>query len=128
MGQNRLPEHLEAYKFKPGQSGNPGGRQRGVRHRLSYDFLIDLHKEWQAHGADAITRMRLASPGNFVRTVASILPRNFNVTVNDYGELSDTELLERIRQRADELGLGTRPDDGGAEPAPADPPRLPKPD
>jgi Family of unknown function (DUF5681) len=99
--------------FKPGQSGNPGGRKR----KSDVDRKIeDLAR---ALGADAIKTlasiMRSAKAPASARSAAAqaILDRGFgrprqtqDVTVIDEFEtLSDEELLKRILEDAAELGL-----------------------
>ncbi len=67
--------------WKPGQSGNPVGRPRGSRNRLSEDFLADVHEAWQVGGKAAITAMREDRPDKFCLMVASLLPKH--VTLDD---------------------------------------------
>jgi hypothetical protein len=57
----------------PGYNG--GGRPPGVRNRLSKAFLTDLLEEWREHGREAIKLMRIERPGDFVKVVASTLPK-----------------------------------------------------
>jgi Family of unknown function (DUF5681) len=50
----------EATRFKPGQSGNPKGRPKGSRHKLSEAALRDLCADFEVGGAEAIERCRRA--------------------------------------------------------------------
>src|SRR5438874_7377069 len=68
--------------WKPGQSGNPAGRPRGSRGRLSEDFLSDLHSAWGEHGATALARCARDEPGVFCKIVAGLLPRSVDLTVD----------------------------------------------
>ena len=68
--------------WKPGQSGNPAGRPRGSRGKLSEDFLLDLHCAWTAHGADALARCAKTEPGVFCKIVASLLPKSLDVNLS----------------------------------------------
>ena len=61
--------------WKKGQSGNPNGRPRGSKQKLSERFLHNLYKDWKAHGTEALDAMREASPLEYVKLVASLLPK-----------------------------------------------------
>jgi hypothetical protein len=62
-------------RFKSGASGNPNGRPRGSRSKLSEDFLQDLHEAWQEHGKQALKTCATREPTQFAKIVANILPR-----------------------------------------------------
>src|SRR5699024_158644 len=86
------------WQFKAGQSGNPAGRPKGSRNKLAEDFLSDVLAEWQNHGAVAVSDMREKNPGDFVKMVASLLPKEMNLNISDnLSELSDDELLGQLR-------------------------------
>lgn len=65
------PGHL----WKPGQSGNPLGRPKGARSRLSEDFLAALANDFEQHGAEAIQDVRTKKPEHYLKVIASLLPR-----------------------------------------------------
>jgi hypothetical protein len=93
--EKRKGEHLVPYQFQP---GNPG-RPKGSRNKLAEDFLSDVLGEWQSHGKVAISDMRKKNPGDFVKMVASLLPKDINLNLTDnLSELSDDELLGEIRK------------------------------
>jgi hypothetical protein len=92
------PKQLLEHSWKPGVSGNPNGRPKGSRDAITEQFLSDVLKEWEGHGAVAISDMREKNPGDFVKMVASLLPKDVNLNVTDnLSELSDDELIGRIR-------------------------------
>ena len=97
--------------FKPGQSGNPAGRTKSSRNKLGEAFLEALHDDFTTHGADAIKAAREENPLCYVKVCASILPRDLNVNINPLEELTDEQLIERIRQLEDavtrEIGTGS---------------------
>ena len=66
--------------WKPGQSGNPKGRPKGSRNKLSEDFFRDLCEAWQAFGKPALETMAMLYPAEFVRLVASLLPKEPEAT------------------------------------------------
>ena len=97
--------------FKPGQSGNPAGCTKSSRNKLGEAFLEALHDDFTTHGADAIKAAREENPLGYVKVCASILPRDLNVNINPLEELTDEQLIERIRQLEDavtrEIGTGS---------------------
>jgi hypothetical protein len=54
------PEKRRGLKepWKPGQSGNPAGRKKGSRHKLSELLLSTLCADFEEHGADTIKEVR----------------------------------------------------------------------
>ena len=76
-----------------GVSGNPNGRAKGARSRLSEGFLSDLAEHWQEHGKDAISRACEKSPVEYLRVVASLMPRNVELSV-DKGLASVLEAID----------------------------------
>jgi hypothetical protein len=78
--------------FQPGQSGNPKGRAQGSRNKLGEAFLDALLDDWQQHGAGVIAKVREEKPDQYLKVVASILPRELNVAVSPFEGMSDDEL------------------------------------
>ena len=66
--------------WKKGQSGNPNGRPKGARNRLSESVLSELIRHWEEHGLDAINRACRENPGAYVRAVLSLVPKDFALT------------------------------------------------
>lgn len=82
--------------WKPGESGNPNGRPRGSRHKLSEVFLGDLYETWREHGRAAIKEMISKNPGDFVKVVASLVPRQLEMSPSDPFENMDDDELEDV--------------------------------
>lgn len=85
--------------FKPGQSGNPLGRQRGSRNKFADAFLKDFLAAWEIHGATAIEECVKEDPATFLRVAASILPKDININPN---ESTVEKILDQFRT-AEEL-------------------------
>jgi hypothetical protein len=61
-------------KFEKGWKGGPG-RPPGSRNKLAEKFLTVLFNDFNEHGEGAIQRVRVSDPSTYVRTVASVIPK-----------------------------------------------------
>jgi len=89
-------ERVIGRPFKPGQSGNPRGRPKGSRHKLSERFLAELCEDWEANGMDALRRAREEDPVAYIGIVAALLPKQREEVPNPLTEFTDDE-LEQLR-------------------------------
>ena len=65
-----MPRH----RFEPGNNFGKG-RPPGSRNKLAEKFLTVLFNDFNEHGKDAIQRVRVSDPSTYVRTVASVIPK-----------------------------------------------------
>lgn len=120
MDGEDTPEKHRGLKepWKPGQSGNPAGRPKGSRNKLGEAFISALHDDFNENGVAAIQRVRVDRPHEYLKVIASLLPKELKVTTES--DLTDEQLDQRIRQLAAALSLelseaGTGVSAGGAE-------------
>jgi len=67
---------------KPGEVRNPKGRPLSSKHRLSEDFLADLHADWKRYGVRALSRCRNKRPDVYLKVVASLIPKDQHLQVD----------------------------------------------
>jgi hypothetical protein len=77
--------------FEKGRT-KTGGRGKGTRNKLGSVFLEKLLQEFEEFGEKAIRICRVERPHEFLKIVASILPKEFEITDSRLHEISDDEL------------------------------------
>lgn len=86
---------LREHAFKPGQSGNPAGRAKGSRNKLTTEFFEDFYAAWQKHGGATLKNVAENNPRDFLRAAAMLMPKEFEIT-SPLNELTDVELTDLI--------------------------------
>lgn len=89
--------------FPKGVSGNPAGKPKGARHQLTENFVKALNDDFTEHGVVAIQTVRAEKPDQYLKVIASLVPKDVNLTVNNMDDMSDAELAERIQSLATTL-------------------------
>lgn len=77
-GQPEKRTNIET-RFKPGNNANPAGRPKGSRNKLSESFIARMHADFEQHGDTVIEAVRTESPGEYLRIIASIVPKQFGI-------------------------------------------------
>lgn len=72
------PEQDSKGRFVAGNSGN-GGRPKGARAKLGEEFLKTLLADYNEHGANVIAQVREEKPADYIKVIASILPKEFEL-------------------------------------------------
>lgn len=90
-----MSQRNEKGQYLPGVSGNPGGYAKGVRNALNGKFLKALSKDFDEHGEVAIARAREEDPVGYVKVVASLLPKELEIS-RPLEDLTDDELTAGI--------------------------------
>src|SRR5215831_12713457 len=86
------------------EKGRPktGGRRKGSRDRIATALLEAIAEDFAKYGQEAVIIARKERPVEYLRVVASLLPKEFEITDNRLKDISDDELdllLEYARQR-----------------------------
>ncbi len=88
--------------FKPGGVANPLGRPKGSKNRLGEEFIRALADDFEAHGTGAIEAVRVERPHEYLKIIASILPKIIEFKSKNDG-MSDDELRAAFIAAAREL-------------------------
>jgi hypothetical protein len=105
-----------ALRFRPGEAGTPASVPRGTRRRLLERFVEDLYRDWHENGAAVLETLRTKRPQDYVRAVIAVLPKE--IKVEHSAEMTDDQLIQRIRQLASELGIALGFPEGVLRPLP----------
>jgi hypothetical protein len=102
--------------WKPGQSGNPAGRPRGSRNKLSEDVIDMVAKTAREGGLQAFERMRDEHPADYCKMLVGLIPQYFRVE-HDHtiAGLSPQQLRDKLveaRARLIAAGVELGADDG----------------
>ena len=99
MSAETTGEKQRGRPFQPGQSGNPLGRPKGAKHKLTDTFISTIAKDFAEHGAEAIARVRVDDPVTYLKVVGAMVPRELLIQHElepnvDYAELTFEEAAE----------------------------------
>jgi hypothetical protein len=84
-------------RFIPGNNGG-GGRPKGSRNLLGEAFIEDLYEHLQKNGVAAIEKVFADHPVDYVKVIASILPKDLNVKVSPFENMTNEELEANIER------------------------------
>ncbi len=73
------------------------GRPKGSRNKLGEAFIHAMYEDFQEHGADTIIAVREGKPDQYLKVVASILPKEIEAGERLAETLTD--ILSRIDGR-----------------------------
>lgn len=92
---NGNAKSLTAPRFKPSQSGNPGGKPVGARNRLTGQFLNALADDFEKDGKRAIKQCREDNPAAYIKAIAALCPREIELK-RPLEEMADAELITAL--------------------------------
>lgn len=90
------PLRDERNRFLPGNNGGPG-RPPGSRNKLGEAFLCAMYEDFRQHGVEVIQTVRTEKPDQYLKVVASILPKEIEAG-EKLGNMLE-EILERVDGR-----------------------------
>lgn len=106
------PRERQLAPLKPawaaGQSGNPNGRPKSARSKISEKFLQNFYAVWEQHGLKALEKTAIENPVDFVKVAASLIPKEFHVTELPFEGMTLDDLgdvIEAVRcENAERIG------------------------
>jgi hypothetical protein len=103
----------EKGRFLNGNKGGPGRPKGSGRQQLAREFVESLQKAWTEHGDAVLESLVKDDPASVLRAMVAILPKELDVNVNRYDEMSIEQLraefvaaLRDARALGIDLGLG----------------------
>lgn len=87
-------------RWSVGVSGNPAGRPKGSRNKLTEIFLNTVVDDFAEHGAETLARLRKCDPAMYIKFIAVLLPKALvlqrEAAPVDYAALSQEELIKLL--------------------------------
>ena len=100
--------------YMPNAAGNNGA----ARVKLQRKYFDALLADFAEHGEAAIKIMRMEEPSAYIRVIASLMPKEFTVTDNALGDMSDEELQQLLARAQTMLKIVDVTPEKAALPAP----------
>ncbi|MEP3277050.1 MAG: hypothetical protein ABJN26_06220 [Stappiaceae bacterium] len=91
------PQNKHLKPVQPGEVRNPNGRPKGSKHKLGEAFVAALLADFEEHGADVIQEIRETKPDIYLKVIASIIPKDVNITADPLENMTDDELRLSIK-------------------------------
>lgn len=105
-GENTPAKHRGlAAPWQPGQSGNPAGKPKGSRNKLGEAFIQALHADFETHGESVIKAVREDKPAEYLKVVASLLPKQVEIREGAFDGVDDEQLAALVAAARSALGV-----------------------
>jgi len=99
------PNPSPSTRFAPGSNGRP----KGSRDRLSAAFLKAMSDDFDTNGVAVVERVRTEDPATYLRVVASLLPKEVEISRRVFDDVSEDELAAVIEILREEVRKETPP-------------------
>lgn len=115
MANPKIKDAGKATQFKPGNNANPGGKPVGARNALQGDFMRALAEDFATHGVKAIEETRESQPAQYLKIVASLMPKELEIK-RPMEDMTDDDIIAGIAALQRIVSAGG--DGAGAKDAP----------
>ncbi len=89
------------HQFK---AGNPG-RPKGSRNKLGEAFIAAMHDDFVQHGPEVIEAVRTEKPDQYLKVIASILPKQLEIKDSAFDGIGDEQLAAIVAAATAALGI-----------------------
>lgn len=87
--------------WQKGQSGNPDGRPKGSRNKLSEAFLRVLADDFGENGVEVIERLRKESPAQYANVIAKLMPKMMELSGPDGDDIPLSGIVKFVGSSKD---------------------------
>lgn len=105
LTDNKDEKQSKPWLFQPGVSPNPAGRPKGSRNKLGEQFIQALQTDFQEHGKAAIQTVREERPHEYLKVVASLLPKQVEIKEGAFDGVDDEALAALVAAARGALGI-----------------------
>lgn len=92
----------EDTQFKPGQSGNPNGRPKGTRSKLSEAFLKALSDDFTEHGLKTVEKVRDKKPDAYLNVIGKLMPKLMELSGPDGESIPVSGTVNLVKSNQDD--------------------------
>jgi Family of unknown function (DUF5681) len=93
--------------FLPGRSGNPAGRPKGARNKLTETFVTAIAADFAEHGPTVLEKLRKTDPEAYLKIVSRLVPRELVLERErdpGFADMTEDEVVELLdRAQRDDL-------------------------
>ena len=87
--------------FRAGQSGNPTGRPKGARNKLTEIFVTAIADDFAEHGAEVLAKLRKTDPAAYLKIVSRLVPRELVLEKErdpNFADMTEDEVVELLER------------------------------